>query len=82
VTVEKTSDETVVTGVIVTVCGWQTSFVHVMTSVTTTVVVPVVSAVMVLEPEVIVVVPTEIWLAFPLDATSLKTYLGRLWWCR
>lgn len=32
--------------------------VHVTTSVTTTVVVPVVRAVMVLEPEVIVVVPT------------------------
>lgn len=59
VTVEKTSDQTVVTGVMVAVCGWQTSFVHVMTSVTTTVVVPVVSAVMVLEPEVNVVVPTE-----------------------
>jgi len=56
--VEKTSDDTVVTGVIVTVCGWQTSFEHVTTSVTTTVVVPVVRAVMVLEPEVIVVVPT------------------------
>lgn len=39
-------------------CGWQTSFVQVTTSVTVIVSVEVVSEVMVLEPEVIVVVPT------------------------